>query len=478
MLCDKCDDEYHTFCLDPPLTSVPNSKKWFCPSCDPSNKKEIKESPALSPKKSKRSPRKAELVVESTPPVKKGQGKPRNNLIADTPGSANSFDSQPPVKRGPGRPRKNPAADTPNSAKSERSTPPKRGRPRKNIVSQTDAQKPALKLSGSQKSDASEVGKHSRGRPRKAGQSPQTDRNKTPTQRNDSAFKTNARPSSNEGMPLVTPFSAAESVDKVASLIVSGMQMSTDASRTPLSLQKSRSGRTVKRGTFHDEVDERRRHLKAVRLSIEPPQKRASLEPQGTDDSKLRGQKPSTEITGQELNASPSTSAQPLDEKPPAKIGIPSSLATNQNTPATVASPAPISLLTPPVSSMYPAGALGTPTFTQVPTSVSQVPSTEPTPQQDARLTKVPRRKPGARECMQISRRFGVKVIPQKYVETLEDYCTRGKVEHLIRMRERLDDHSRTLEAQLAGLEALIKEKGEIDIIVPAVESADDTRTP
>ena len=47
------------------------------------------------------------------------------------------------------------------------------------------------------------------------------------------------------------------------------------------------------------------------------------------------------------------------------------------------------------------------------------------------------------------------------------DYCTRGKVEHLIRMRERLDEHSRYLEAQLAGLEALVEENGEIDVVVP-----------
>jgi hypothetical protein len=81
--------------------------------------------------------------------------------------------------------------------------------------------------------------------------------------------------------------------------------------------------------------------------------------------------------------------------------------------------------------------------------------------------TKVPRRKPGARECMQISRRFGVKEIPQEYMDILLDYCTRGKVEHLIRMRERLDDHSRFLELQLAGLEALVKDRGESNVTVP-----------
>jgi len=87
---------------------------------------------------------------------------------------------------------------------------------------------------------------------------------------------------------------------------------------------------------------------------------------------------------------------------------------------------------------------------------------------------KVPRRKPGARECMQISRRFGVQIIPQKYMDTLLDYCLRGKVEHLIRMRERLDEHSRMLEAQLAGLESLVEQNGELDISIsnpPAVTS-------
>jgi hypothetical protein len=33
--------------------------------------------------------------------------------------------------------------------------------------------------------------------------------------------------------------------------------------------------------------------------------------------------------------------------------------------------------------------------------------------------SKIPRRKPGARECMQISRRFGAKIIPQKYMDIL-----------------------------------------------------------
>nr|GEU55434.1 methyl-CpG-binding domain-containing protein 9-like [Tanacetum cinerariifolium] len=32
LLCDKCDSEYHTYCLDPPLPRIPDGN-WYCPSC-------------------------------------------------------------------------------------------------------------------------------------------------------------------------------------------------------------------------------------------------------------------------------------------------------------------------------------------------------------------------------------------------------------------------------------------------------------
>jgi len=67
-------------------------------------------------------------------------------------------------------------------------------------------------------------------------------------------------------------------------------------------------------------------------------------------------------------------------------------------------------------------------------------------------------------------------VIPQKYMDILFDYCKRGKVEHLIRMRERLDEHSRFLECQLAGLEAMVKEKGESDVVVPPIPQGPDKK--
>ena len=62
---------------------------------------------------------------------------------------------------------------------------------------------------------------------------------------------------------------------------------------------------------------------------------------------------------------------------------------------------------------------------------------------------------------MQMSRRFGESVISHKYMNCLLDYSLRGKVEHLVRMRERLDDHSRFLEVRLAELHLLIKQNKE-----------------
>lgn len=32
LLCDKCNAEYHQYCLDPPLAKIPE-ENWYCPSC-------------------------------------------------------------------------------------------------------------------------------------------------------------------------------------------------------------------------------------------------------------------------------------------------------------------------------------------------------------------------------------------------------------------------------------------------------------
>ncbi|KAG7488027.1 hypothetical protein MATL_G00030690 [Megalops atlanticus] len=33
LLCDECDMAFHTYCLNPPLTAIPEDEDWYCPEC-------------------------------------------------------------------------------------------------------------------------------------------------------------------------------------------------------------------------------------------------------------------------------------------------------------------------------------------------------------------------------------------------------------------------------------------------------------
>ncbi len=33
LLCDECDRGFHIYCLDPPLSAVPDNEEWYCPAC-------------------------------------------------------------------------------------------------------------------------------------------------------------------------------------------------------------------------------------------------------------------------------------------------------------------------------------------------------------------------------------------------------------------------------------------------------------
>ncbi|CAN0409583.1 unnamed protein product, partial [Ectocarpus sp. 13 AM-2016] len=43
LLCDGCEGEYHTFCVDPPLRKIPDDE-WFCEHCKATGKAGPKES--------------------------------------------------------------------------------------------------------------------------------------------------------------------------------------------------------------------------------------------------------------------------------------------------------------------------------------------------------------------------------------------------------------------------------------------------
>lgn len=48
LLCDYCDDAYHTYCLEPKLESVPEDDVWICPIClSDKHEKEFKEKVTL-----------------------------------------------------------------------------------------------------------------------------------------------------------------------------------------------------------------------------------------------------------------------------------------------------------------------------------------------------------------------------------------------------------------------------------------------
>ncbi|XP_078443841.1 methyl-CPG-binding domain 9 isoform X2 [Wolffia australiana] len=47
LLCDTCDSEYHTYCLNPPLSKIPEGN-WYCPSCIGIQSKQIRASSSTS----------------------------------------------------------------------------------------------------------------------------------------------------------------------------------------------------------------------------------------------------------------------------------------------------------------------------------------------------------------------------------------------------------------------------------------------
>lgn len=566
LLCDRCDDEYHIFCLKPPLATVPPaSKKWFCPSCRPSNKPEgksmstrrvntsigsHKSEGSLASHGTRGSAKKAE--VKKTPrmttpePTKKSPkgstGRPRGRPPKNKSPIVETTPVQPPRKRG--RPPKNaslspaPVLETP--------TPRKRGRPPKNAsLSPATSTKKQRGFSVFPKADARKTVRSkitpievapSDKRKNTDGGSPlrKKARIESPPKRK---VRSDSEASDNEeeNPPARIMERPKETTDSVEEVRVSAKkspsyqsnrlsdreEISSETGSDTKLVKQSRSGRTLKRSSFHDEIEEGEQHLRTVKYAqdllrgTDPESKDPEMEIENLPES-------NEEISVEEIvletpiveSPAPVLAPIPSPDPPPRPItkeapiiiavvqeqskAVPAEPAKSEakeeipddkpetlpeapppkQQPETVKPVAPATVpqtnvsqgeanvepaVTPPVAPVAAA-------FTSAPIAAS-APSSE---EKQIPSVKVPRRKPGARECMQISRRFGVKVIPQKYMDTLLDYCTRGKVEHLIRMRERLDEHSRLLEAQLAGLEAHVKEKGEIDIVVPPLPERQD----
>jgi len=331
----------------------------------------------------------------------------------------------------------------------------------------------------------------------------------TTAQQPESIEKTEAPLSNNKSATSVPQVTLVSVLDVPSSVQQPESRSETSSRSEPSTptLKRSRSGRMVKRSSFHDEIDEGEQHLRSPRYAeqmkkqdlekrftetIKSTEEKIELDKKSPDTpqqeepsakKKSQAEPPQHTVVKKDADCVPvSSQQQPLtvDTKPsvapPSILDASSKSTATEPVNATAKKPEEATVAKPATSA--PAPSQSPQTLSAIPPKAS--PATHNTPPINSQAdngagppAKVPRRKPGARECMQISRRFGVNVIPQKYMDILLDYCTRGKVEHLIRMRERLDDHSRMLEAQLAGLEALVKEKGELTTVVSPDQSGD-----
>uniref|UniRef100_A0A8C5UA00 RING-type E3 ubiquitin transferase n=1 Tax=Malurus cyaneus samueli TaxID=2593467 RepID=A0A8C5UA00_9PASS len=61
LLCDECNMAYHMYCLNPPLSKIPEDEDWYCPSCKTDSNEVIKAGEKL-----KQSKKKAKMPSAST----------------------------------------------------------------------------------------------------------------------------------------------------------------------------------------------------------------------------------------------------------------------------------------------------------------------------------------------------------------------------------------------------------------------------
>lgn len=480
LLCSRCEDEYHMFCLDPKLQRVP-SNKWLCPVCDKNSSETRASRATISPQ----GPESASPGASTRSKISTtSRGRPIRSKSAHVEFVSDSK-----------RPARSIEVSTTHAKKRSLSASPterpRKRRGRKPVGSSLSPDQQPRSKGGRFASTTGDLSmKRKRGRP------PSKGRDQRPRS-----------PSVEDESDCISVVGETETEEDEESI-----QEEDEPSRNRRKTEQesdpvitSRSGRTVKRSNFHDEISEKDQHLRVVNPDRRGP---------GRPPNSSRTSKPFSRPVGRPTN-------RPGPGRPPNKKNAPKS-APKHVPVATRTSDVPddddngngnvddmekqenrstawsgedaeedsipidesLQAAIPNIPGLRPM-EIGTPD-TLIPTELSKHTSqqqaatkvektsavdvmsgktkenadTAPhTETSNADTNKLPRRKPGARECMQISRRFGTDVIDTRYMDILMDYCNRGKVEHLIRMRERLDDHARFLELQLAGLEAAIVQR-------------------
>ena len=610
VLCDNCDDEYHIVCLG--LKTVPSAKNWYCPSC---SKTKSTTTPKLS------STRQASFAMaqanatgfgsESDNSKRSSPGKKTRSMSAmstKTVAAAGKTTTDVEVldKRTRGRPSK---FKTETESQHSLLSPRKRARTPKGAANSIGImeQRKRGRQSKSTMTSPTTTPSLGRKRGRPAKNAPITTPILPPKSSPSSQPRKRGRPSKATPGSVVIPTKVDSTIRKKVQKPTTPLSTTSNTSNNsgisefrvkpqePIKVSRV-SGRTVKRASFYDEVDEGEQHLKSApiksqesqvhRINSKTPERSEPARKKQKHEDKTATQNKDTpsEIKPSKSQIKKSTIVEDKEEEmtdpppiapvrmkpvlqPPAPpiapvrmkpvlqppipairppVSVPeipnvvekkkssteetktpivdaeskkeekNESKINQTDAAPTTTKPEVSKKMEPPPTTPPSQKINKPEATVAskaitsksatpntsPTFVQEVPSSGPTtgtssiassfpstplldpvaleaavkalpePKEkkgEKGVTKTPRRKPGARECMQISRRFGVNIIPEKYMTTLLDYCRRGKVEHLIKMRERLDCHSRFLEFQLAGLEARIKEVGESKIVVPAM---------
>lgn len=504
LLCDLCDEEYHTFCLDPPLTNVPTAQhKWFCPSCNktvatrnPDTPRSARRSTERTSARSKSrestiSTSKTAVAVAIPKKSPRTPSPPKRSAVAvglpvaAVPKKVASapLEKKKLVGRPRGRPPKNPQSVSPGSIVQSAAAVKKRGRsPSKTRSVSEPPRKRGRPPSAATIAKRMKVEAEARKAARLAAKATHKNAPESSKKKNDVAWSDQ----SDREQRSIAIESANDSPSKVIQTF-------------PITV--SRSGRMVRRSSFHDERHEGEQHLKSFRLGSD-----SNISPTNNDlpDGAWMGPLPrkpayaaqshaiavSSAAVDAISNNLAAAAARSFAQASLQNQGLPmsssqtpaaqqqfqiASFSTELSISTTAQSEGvDVNGFDPDASEYSTASYLmqpsNAPDASAYHSDVEMLPPSHSFAQSSIMNqgdSKQPRRKPGARECMQISRRFGVKEIPQQYMEILTDYCTRGKVEHLIRMRERLDEHSRFLESQLAGLEALVLEHGESDVVVP-----------
>lgn len=86
LVCDGCDEEWHLYCLTPPLLSVPTTSQWHCSKCKAKKEKGTRPRgrPPLHAKKKEEESAKqaaayATVVDPNAPPKPRGRGRPKGS---------------------------------------------------------------------------------------------------------------------------------------------------------------------------------------------------------------------------------------------------------------------------------------------------------------------------------------------------------------------------------------------------------------